>query len=87
MNPKTEAGLRSVNISLVDLMKKFRIEQEGFYFFRNSEPLAQLFAPLYSAPETLKRSYCKLKALESLLFLQGLPPTDLTFQAVMLPAG
>lgn len=87
MTPKTEAGLRSVNISLVDLMEKFRIEQEGFYFFRNSEPLAQLFAPLYSAPETLKRSYCKLKALESLLFLQGLPPTDLTFQATMLPAG
>lgn len=55
------------------LVRKFGLDDRQFHFLRQNARLDHIFAEFYAIPESICRGYLKVKVLEVLLFLTGMP--------------
>ena len=62
-----------VEVEPAQLARKFGLEDRDFHFLRQNARLDHIFAEFYTIPESICRGYLKVKVLEVLLFLTGMP--------------
>ena len=65
--------LEDVNVEPAQLVHKFGLEDNAFHFLRQNTRLDHIFAEFYAIPESISKGYLKVKVLEVLLFLTGMP--------------
>lgn len=68
--------LDDVDVEPTAIAKKFKLEENFFFAWRQLPSIEHIFSELYAVPLSIKKGYFKVKILELLLFLSGLEPDD-----------
>ncbi|MDR1571893.1 MAG: AraC family transcriptional regulator [Clostridiales Family XIII bacterium] len=69
------AALGPIPIDLRALKNRLR-EERPYFIMRGTESIEHVFSELYSAPDSMKESYIRLKAIELLIFLSAAEPDE-----------
>lgn len=67
------------------VLKDRYLKDSSFYLIRRSSSIEHIFSELYEAPESIRKSYLRVKVLELILFLCGTEPSGDTLSRPLIP--